>query len=90
METVATGGILSGQGVRTITKKGICIEGRYYYFEGMGILTGCTGVVVPPTGDGKLFFKLEHGQFELMPVKRPSELVGKHFPVNQRTINNNA
>ena len=69
-------------GVRTITKKGICIEGRYYYFEGMGILTGCTGVVVPPTDDGKLFFRLEHGQFELMPVES-CKFVGEHFPVNQ-------
>lgn len=91
METVEIGGILPGQGVRTMTKKGICIEGRYYYFKGMAMWTGSVGVVVvSPTDDGKLFFRLEKGQFELMPVERPSELVGKHFPVDQRTINNNA
>jgi len=78
------------QCARPITKKGVCIEGRYYYFEGMAKFTGCFGAVgVSPTDDGKLFFRLEEGQFELMPIE-PRKLVGEYFPVNQRAINNYA
>lgn len=70
--------------LRTITKKGVCVDGRYYYSRGMEMYIGCIGEIeISPTNDGKLFFRVEELQFELIPNERTCDLVGKHFPVNQ-------